>query len=50
MAITTGAEARKLPKLAGVYTLRSIKDPLALRRALQPGSHRMPVRGWCVPA
>ena len=41
LVIATGARARELPgmpRLAGVHTLRSLEDALALRQALQPGS------------
>jgi NADPH-dependent 2,4-dienoyl-CoA reductase/sulfur reductase-like enzyme len=41
LVIATGATARDLPgmpRLAGVHTLRTLDDALALRHALQPGS------------
>jgi NADPH-dependent 2,4-dienoyl-CoA reductase/sulfur reductase-like enzyme len=41
LVIATGAKARELPgmpRLAGVHTLRSIDDALAIRDALQPGT------------
>ena len=41
LVIATGARARDLPgspRLAGLHTLRTVEDGLALRQALRPGS------------
>ncbi|MEV7405571.1 FAD-dependent oxidoreductase [Streptomyces sp. NPDC091267] len=41
LVVATGARARHLPgagELAGVHTLRTLEDALALRAALQPGT------------
>ena len=39
VVIATGAAARRLPdRLAGLHTLRTLDDAVALRRDLQPGS------------